>query len=127
MIITICSSVDFTPKIIEVKKELEDMGHKINILYFTQMIINRELFYEDYLKIKEKGEDILLRNKQPVDKSYIGGNTLIEMGFAYCHNKKIYLFNSIPERSEKMYYVDEIIDMKPIVINSDLTKIPTAI
>lgn len=144
MIITICSSVDFTSKIIEVKMELEGMGHMVNIPYFTTMIMNGELSLDDYLKAKEGG-DITLRAKQPVDmirrywdfikngdaivvlnmekkgiKGYIGGSTLMEMGFAYGHGKKIFLYNPIPERSERMHYVDEIVDLDPIVINGNL-------
>ncbi len=45
------------------------------------------------------------------------------MGFAYGQGKKIYLYNPIPEKSEKMHYVDEIKEMKPIIINGDLSKI----
>lgn len=116
MEITICSSVDFTPRIIEVKKELEKKGHKVNIPYFTQKIIDGEVSYEDYMGTKEKDGDILMRKSQPIDlikrhynliknseailvlnidkkgiKNYIGGSTLIEMGFAYVYEKKVYL------------------------------------
>ncbi len=149
MTITICSSVDFSPKIIEIKKELEMAGHQVNIPYFTQKMIDGEISYEEYVKAKEdNGGDILLRAVEPIDMiqrywnyiknsdailvlnlnkkgvdNYIGGSTLMEMGFAYGHEKKIFLFNPIPVRSERIHYVDEIIDMEPIVINGDLTLI----
>ena len=148
MVITICSSVVFTPKIKEIKDILENKGWEVNIPYVSQMIIDGELSFEDFLKTKEKSGDIAIRQSQKVDmikrywdfiknsnailvlnidkkgiEGYIGGNTLMEMGVAYGHNKKIYLFNNIPERSERIHYVDEIIDMKPIVINGDLDKI----
>lgn len=148
MEITICSSVDFTPKIIEIKKELEEKGHKINIPYITQKIIDEEISFEEYLKSKEQQGDIAIRETQPVNmikrywefvknsdailvlnidkkaiKNYIGGNTLIEMGFAHGYGKKIYLYNPIPDRSERIHYVDEIKDMKPIILNQDLSKI----
>jgi len=149
MTITICSSVDFSPQIIEIKGRLEKMGHQVNIPYFTEKIMNGEVNYAEYMKAKEKNEgDILLREAQNVDlikrywdfiknsdgilvlnlqkkgiDGYIGGSTLMEMGFAYGQEKKIFLFNPIPSRSERMHYVDEIMDMKPIVINGDLNKI----
>lgn len=148
MTITICSSVDFTPKIIELKKELEDRGWKVNIPFFTTKILNGELSFEDYLEAKEKGGDIGLRDAESVDmikrywgyiknsdailvlniekkgiQNYIGGSTLMEMGFAYGHEKKIYLYNPIPERSERMHYVDELEDLKPIIINGNLENI----
>lgn len=148
MKITICSSVDFTPKIIEVKNYLESLGYEVNIPYFTQMIIDGELTLEKYLEEKKNNGDIFLRDKQPVDMikrywdfikdsdailvinltkkgidGYIGGSTLMEMGFAYGHGKKIFLYNPIPEKGEMMHYIDEIKDMEPIVINGDLSKI----
>jgi len=148
MVITICSSVDFTPKIKEVKETLENKGIKVNIPYVSQMIIDGKISYDDFLKAKEQKGDIAIRQSQPVDmikrywdfiknsdailvlninkkgiEGYIGGSTLMEMGFAYGHNKKIYLFNKIPVRSDRIHYVDEIIDMKPTIINGDLDKI----
>lgn len=149
MKITICSSVDFSKEIIEIKKKLEKKNYNVNIPFFTTKIMNGELSFENYIKKKEKdGGDIKLRNAESIDMikrywnyiqnsdailvlnlekkgiaNYIGGSTLMEMGFAYGHGKKIFLYNSIPDRSEKMHYVDEIKDMEPIIINKDLTKI----
>lgn len=149
MVITICASVDFSTKIIEIKKDLELMGHTVNIPYFTQKIIDGVLTIDDYLKSKEKADgDFLLReaesmdmikrywnfikdsdailvlniNKKGID-NYIGGSTLMEMGFAYGHQKKIFLYNEIPTKSERLHYIDEIMDMRPIIINGDLSKI----
>lgn len=146
--ITICSSIDFSPKILEIKKELEKQGWTVYLPYFTQKMEEGEVNFEDYMKTKEEKGDISLRQAHDIDfikrywdfikdsdailvlniekkgiKNYIGGNTLMEMGFAYGHDKKIYLYNSIPERCNKMHYVDELIDMNPIIINQDLTKI----
>jgi nucleoside 2-deoxyribosyltransferase len=148
MIITICSSIDFTPKILEIKLALEKAGHKVNIPYYTQKILDKEITYEEYMKTKDKEGDINLRNSQKIDfidrhwnliknsdailvinekkkgiDNYIGGNTLMEMGFAYVLRKKIYLLNPIPERSNIIHYVDEIIDLKPIILESNLSKI----
>ena len=52
-------------------------------------------------------------------KNYIGGNTLMEMGLAFFLKKKIFLLNQIPELS----YKEEILGVKPILINGDLNKI----
>lgn len=148
MIITICASIAFSPKIIEIKNELEKIGHQVNIPLFTQQIIDGEITYEEFMTAKEKDGDILLRQSKPVDaikryfehiknsdcilvlninkkgiENYIGGNTLMEIGFAYTMDKKIYLFNQIPERSEVVHYVDEILAMTPIVIFGNLEEI----
>ena len=144
MKITICSSVDFTLKIIEIKNELDKIGHEVDIPFYTQKIIDGEVSIDEYLKIKEKIGDIEFRKKSGEDlikrhfnnikkcdcilvlnfdkkgiKNYIGGNTFLEMGFAYVLNKKIYLYNDIPE----MNYSDELKAMNPVVINGDLSKI----
>lgn len=146
MIITICSSIDFTPKILEIKEKLELKGHKVNIPFFSEKIFKKEISFEDFLKSKEENKgDTLLRQSQDINltkrhlnlilksdailvlnlekkgyDNYIGGNTLIEMGFAFGNDKKIFLYNSIPEKSEVIHYTDEIIDMNPIVINKNL-------
>ncbi|MDO8489811.1 MAG: hypothetical protein Q7S47_00170 [bacterium] len=137
--------MDFSLKIIEIKGELEKVGHQVNIPYFTQKIINGEILFDDYLKQKEAGGDIGMRNAEPTDmirrywdyikgsdailvlnmtkkgiQNYIGGSVLMEMGFAYGFGRKIFLYNPIPEKGEKMHYVDEVLDMKPTVINGDL-------
>src|SRR6185369_15050645 len=122
MIITICSSVDFSPKIIELKKTLEGRGCKVNIPFFTQMIIDGTLTYDQYMTEKKSSNgDVLLRRAQGVDffkrywdyiaesdailvlnqtkkgiDGYIGGNTLMEMGMAYGMGKKIFLYNPPP-------------------------------
>jgi hypothetical protein len=148
MIITLCSSVDFTPKLIEIKKYLESKGHKVYIPYFTQKILDGKISYEEFMHSKSLGGDISFREAESIDfferywnfikqsdailvvnlhkkgiDGYIGGNTLMEMGFAYGFKKKIFLFNPIPKRSERIHYVDEIIDLKPIIIDGELDKI----
>lgn len=125
------------------------MNHQVNIPYFTQKIMNGEMSYEEYMETKKKdGGDILLREAQPMDMikrywnlikhsdailvlnlhkkgidNYIGGSTLMEMGFAYGHDKQIFLFNSMPPRGDRMHYVDEIMDMQPTIIHGNLSMI----
>ena len=53
-------------------------------------------------------------------KNYIGGNTLMEMGFAHVNDKKIFLLNPIPE---EVSYADEIKAMVDVVINGDLNRV----
>jgi len=53
-------------------------------------------------------------------RNYVGGNTLMEMGFAHVHGKKVFLLNDAPE----MNYSDEILATTTKVLNGDLTKIP---
>ncbi len=66
----------------------------------------------------KKGDAILVLNYDKNDiKNYIGGNTLMEMGFAHVNNKKVFLLNPIPEG---VPYVDEIKAMVDVVLDGNL-------
>ncbi len=144
MKVVICSSVDFTLKIKEIADKLIEDGHKIELPYYVKKVLNGEVTLDDYLKVKQKNGDfhfrkiakedlikryfnliknfdaILVVNEEKNNiKNYIGGSVLTEMAFAHVLDKKIFLLNPIPQMS----YSDEIKSMKPIVVNSDLSKI----
>jgi len=51
---------------------------------------------------------------------YIGGNTFLEMGYAYGRGKNVYVLNELPEASP---YKEEILGMQPIVLFGDISKI----
>ena len=144
MNIVICSSIDFTMKIIEAYEFLLKKGHHVEIPHYSKKIINGDILMEDYLKIKEKHGDIELRKssgqnliKRHFDlinksdailvinidkkgiKNYIGGNTFLEMGFAHVLGKKIFVYNDLPT----MAYSDELKEMNTIVINRIFKKI----
>lgn len=73
-----------------------------------------------YYKIIQNADAVLVLNFDKNDiKNYIGGNTFLEMGFAYVLNKPIYLLNPVPD----MIYTDEIKAMQPKILNGDLGKI----
>ena len=144
MKIVICASIDFSLKIKKVKEDLEREGHKVSIPYYTTKIISGEVNLIEYKKIKEEKGDLEFREKSEVDlfkrhfnnikdfdailvlnydkkgiSGYIGGNTFLEMGFAYVLDKRIFVLNNLPE----MNYLDELKAMKPIVLNGDLLRI----
>lgn len=143
MKIVICGSIEFTPKIKEVADVLTERGYEVDIPLTSQRIINGEITLEEFKKEKQQNGDGALRKiKDNVIKryydlikdsdailvlnieknsvaNYIGGNTFLEMGFAYVLGKPIYLYNDIPDAS----YADEIIAMQPIVLSGDLLKI----
>ena len=144
MKITICGSISSTPKIKEVDEQLHNIGHTTEVPYTSGKIINGELTLKEYFTEVEKNGDNNLRNQADHDlikryynyiknsdailvlnidkngiKNYIGGNVLMEIGYAYVLDKKIFSLNDIPA----MQYTDELKAMKPIVINGDLKKI----
>ena len=56
---------------------------------------------------------------ETIEKNYIGGATFLEIYDAFRLNKKIYLYNDIPEG----ILYDEIQGFAPIMINRDLSKV----
>jgi len=113
MKIIICSSIDFTDKIKEVRDELVALGHDAHIPFTSSRIIGGEFTLEEFQAEKEvygdgsfrKVQDDVIRKYFELIKSadavlivneekkgiagYIGGNTFLEMGFAHVLGKKI--------------------------------------
>jgi diphthamide synthase subunit DPH2 len=139
MKISICASIQFTNEIKQISDYLKSKGHEVIIPDGAERIISGEISMEQFLINVESGEganqkiehDVLreyfkkignsdailvLNYKKKNIENYIGGNTFLEMGFAYVQNKKIFLYNPIPE----MHYKDELITMQPIIINGNL-------
>ncbi len=69
-----------------------------------------------YRKIVNADAVLILNYEKRGIIGYIGGNSLIEMGYAYALEKKIYLLNTVPDMS----YTDEIIAMKPVELHGRL-------
>ena len=142
MEIAICASLDFTNEIEDIANKLKNRGFKITIPLTSELILKKKVSLE---KIKQEKADSLLfkrairinaikRNFERIKnadailvlnldknsiKNHIGGNTFLEIGFAYILSKKIFLLNPVPE----MIYTDEIKTMQPIVLKGDLSLI----
>lgn len=136
MKIVICGSMKLSRRMIEVRDKLKEFGYEIILPRHTEEYaemntsdhvhnesvknkINNDLIRDYYNKIAENDAVLIVNDDLNGVEGYIGGNSFLEMGFAHVLNKKIYLFNNIPESSFK----DEIIAMQPIVLDGDLSKI----
>ena len=142
MKISICASIQFTPQIKKISDQLKINGHEVIIPDGAERIINGEITLKEFKEKIARGEgfeakikhDVIRKYFEKIKNSdsilvlnftkknienYVGGNTFLEMGFAYVLNKKIFLYNPIPD----MHYKDEIIAFKPVVLNGDLAKI----
>jgi hypothetical protein len=136
MKIGVAGSMAFTDKMIKVCDELRKQGHTVFMSSFGPNYAGKGAQEIEVLKLKDKYEHDAIREfwrpMQDADallvlnydkrgiKNYIGGNTLMEIGFAHVLNQKIYLLNPIPEIP---YYKTEIEAVKPIILNGDLTKV----
>lgn len=72
---------------------------------------------------KISGSDAVLiynEDKKGIE-GYVGGNTLMEMAFAFAQKIEIFLLKT----PTKVGYIDEIMGMQPIIIDSSIDKIDT--
>ncbi len=139
MTIFISASMTFSEKILEVKKQLEELGHTVLISLETEEYVNHiedmGALKNDLETTKESGifkrnlnevakaEAILTLNVDKHDTSgYVGPSALIEMGLGYYLGKKLFLWQDVPHHSQ-IGWAYEVRLMQPTVLNSDITKI----
>ena len=140
MRIVICGSSSHREKKLEIRNKLREIGHEaIMNPYYEKIVkgeepellerinnehdkVKREYgFIKWYYEQIKNSDAILVCNLTKNNmRNYIGGNTLMEMGFAHVHNKKIFLLNPVPEG---VSYVDEIKAMADEIIEGNLNKI----
>lgn len=75
---------------------------------------------DHYEKIDWCDAILVINHEKRGIKGYIGGNTLIEIGVAFYLKKKIYIQNPV---SSELSYKQEIMGMKPVMLDGDLSKI----
>lgn len=136
MKITICGSMTCSRKMVEIEKKLLGLGHTVVLPPHTKEYVEfdslkkmhsesvknkvKEDLIRDYFhKIKNSDAVLVVNEKRYNTDNYIGGNSFLEMGFAHVLNKKIFLYNPVPE----IDYKDEILAMEPIILNGDLNLI----
>ncbi|HEX7483943.1 MAG TPA: DUF84 family protein [Candidatus Saccharimonadales bacterium] len=130
MKITICGSMMHEPRMAAAAEELRSMGYEVekpNVVeghvYADNLDANADLkrgFIDEHFRKIDTSDAILVINE---DKNgiahYIGGNTLIEIAYAYAQGLEIFLLNPVPEVS----YADEVRGMNPIILDNDLSQI----
>lgn len=130
-ILIICSKA-FYKDIEPIKEKLEEMGHSIELpnSYYepdaekkswdlgekAHSEFKQRMFRMSAERIEEMDAVLTLNFDKNGKKNYIGGATFLEIYEAFMKDKKIYLYNDIPEG---MLY-DEISGFSPIIINGNL-------
>lgn len=128
--------MQYTEQMLTVRDKLIKLGHDAFVTKLHKAFIGKSDDEKEIIKIHQKNNMDAIRQfwneMQGADavlvlnldkhgiKNYIGGNTLMEIGFAHVLNQKVFLYNPVPEIS---YYKSEIEAVKPIIINGDLSKI----
>lgn len=132
MNIAICGSMSFAKEMLVIRDQLTKLGFSV--------IVPRdaEMFAKNPAKLDEKWhkteQDLILHYLDEIRQcdsvfvlnmsknsiaNYVGGYAFLSMGFAHILNKKIYMYNPIPD----LPYRDEMAAMQPIILNGDLSLI----
>jgi|SRR3989344_2800606 len=136
MRIGIVSSMHHAEKMREVMERLRAVGHDVFASRWLEEFIGKGDEEKERLKLDKKytrdairdfwnemqGADAILvvNFERHGVKDYIGGNTLMEIGFAHVLGQKIFFYNPIPDIP---YYKSELEAVKPVIINGDLSLI----
>lgn len=136
MTITICGSMQFHREITQIQLLLEDKGYTVLVPKDLTILeqnesymetdeeritskIEHDFIREHFRKIEKSDAILILNYEKKGTEGYIGGNTFLEMGYAFGLGKKIYLLYPVPD----MEYSVEMHSMKPVVLNGDLSKL----
>jgi len=125
--------MQFTGKMLEYRDKLNALGHEAFVTDLHKAMIGKNDEEIEKIKLHQKynmdairefwntmqGADAVLvlnLDKNGI-KNYVGGNTLMEIGFAHVLNQKIFMLNPIPDMP---YCKTEIEAVKPIIVNGNL-------
>lgn len=130
MKITICGSMKFDPEMTDIKQHLEARGYEVekpNVVeghsYSDNLdenaALKRGFIDEHFAKIDTSDAILVVNLEKNGVENYIGGNTLMEITYAYAHGLEVFLLNPVPDVS----YADEIRGMHPVVLDSSLDEL----
>lgn len=153
MKITICGSIMFYEEMESARDRLLKNGHEVKIPELALEVpkefgSGRKMYFGGYIeenggidafpanhKIWNLKEGAIRDHYEKIDwadailvvnpekkgiSGYVGGNTLIEIGVAFYSKKPIYILHPV---SSELSYKQEIMGIKPILLNGDLSKV----
>jgi non-canonical (house-cleaning) NTP pyrophosphatase len=134
MKVTICGSMYHIEGMKKAEELLIKAGHEVEVPnpreksagYDTlgdneRAALKSTLIQEHLNKIIESDAVLIYNEEKKGVAGYIGGNTLMEMAFAFSQGIEIFMLRPAPDLS----YAEEVLGMLPIVIDGDVAKIDT--
>ncbi len=140
-VIAICSSVSFYKDVLEIGKQLKNLGFKVKLPQTANnmkksgnfdvgqhktWLKNKDdyrkkakLMNSHFRKVVEADAILVINNDKNGIKGYIGGNTLMEMTLAHYFKKKIFIWNEIGD----LPIEEEVRGLNPTFIHQNLSKI----
>lgn len=128
MKITLCGSMYHINGMLEAKHTLEKLGYEVEIpdttetngydgLSDTERAAKKQFLIKQHLDKINISDAILIFNQEKKGiEGYIGGNSLMEMAFAYAQGIEIFLLQD----AHSMSYADEIYGVHPIVLKDKI-------
>ncbi|MCU0680367.1 MAG: hypothetical protein MUF50_03655 [Planctomycetes bacterium] len=133
--IYIGGSMYFAKEMIETQEYFKKRNYQVFIPVDAQECLNNpslsmndehcdkfDVMRDSMEKLAQSDVFLVLNYSKNGEDGYIGGSVLIELGLAYFLKKKTYLLFPPPIK-ERVRYTQEILHMKPIILNGDLEKI----
>ncbi len=149
MRIVLCGSLAFAKEFDEIRERLEKGGHvaltsdtaedakKKGIADIKKWLGQMKKFESDKFikftaeklrghieKIKNSDAILVVNADKNNIKNYIGASTLMEIGYAFEHGKRIFILNPL---NESLSGSEEIMAMKPTILNGRLEMIRTPV
>ena len=135
MKIFIACSKYFYDRIPSIRGELERAGHQVSMPNsYDQPLMEEEMkqrgleahvqwksemLRRDEDNIRPNDAILVLNFEKNGQANYIGGATFLEIYEAWKRDKKIFLYNDIPDN----IFSDELVGIAPVVLNGDLRRI----
>lgn len=132
MKIVLCGSMKFEPEMQKLSRILEKLGfetampssveghaHGQGVSLDTIATLKRGFIDEHFRKIDDADAILVVNHEKHGVEGYVGGNTLMEIAYAYAQGLEVFMLHPIPE----IRYRDEIQAMMPIIIDGDVAKI----
>lgn len=137
MKIMLAGSFAFAKEIIEIKKQLEEMGHTVLTTGDLELIASRphiKMSFAEELKnciehdslqdgfnqVAESDVVLVCNYAKNNIQGYLGTSVLMELAIAYHFKKKVFL---LYDYDKSQNYGLEITIINPVIINNDLSKI----
>ena len=123
MKIRIVGSMKFYDKFLKARSALEAKGNTIILPPKDRVVMDKEIKrkqMEKFLQDLTSVDAVLVMNfdKDSKTRSYVGANTLMEIGMAFLNNKKIYVLNTPPESCK-----EELEALDCVYLNGDINRL----
>ena len=137
MKIMICGSMSFAKEMVELQKQLQDLGYSVSVPSDTELHLEKPGFVDDLDKDMEHivannvmrecfnllaaSDAVIFLNlpKNGID-GYMGASALMEIGLAYYLKKKIYLMYPHPDPHQHRW-AHEVASLQPTILNGDVS------